>query len=97
MGKITSIAALSLLFCLPMNAQPGNDSSAKPSQAQAKQMTTLTQFTNTVDPIYTHDVVYRHASDMDLHLQVIMPQMAFGKKWPTVVYIQGSAWYKQDC
>jgi acetyl esterase/lipase len=97
MKKITVITSLSLMLCLTMNAQPGNDLSAKPSQAQAKQMTTLTQFTNTADPVYMHDVVYRHASDMDLHLQVIMPQMAFGKKWPTVVYIQGSAWYKQDC
>lgn len=66
MKKITVIASLSLMLCLTMNAQPGNDSSVKPSQAQAKQMTTLTQFTNTSDPVYIHDVVITAAGSSGL-------------------------------
>lgn len=41
------------------------------------------------------DVVYEHRSGTDLHLQIIRPK---GKNvLPCVVYVVGSAWFKQNC
>lgn len=71
--------------------------------AKAKNMATLTQFsssqssTKIEDVPYDKDVVYDHQSDVDLHLQIIRPQMDKDKKYPCVMYIPGSAWFKQDC
>lgn len=47
---------------------------------------------------YIPDVVYDHRDGVDLRLQIIRP-VAFdgaGKKYPCVVFIQGSAWMKQN-
>jgi len=68
-----------------------------PSQAKANKMTTLTTFTQTSAPIYFNDVVYQHKSDCDQHLQIVTPSMPNGHHWPCIIYIQGSAWFKQEC
>lgn len=44
---------------------------------------------------YHHDVVYARYGDIERKLQVINPWPT-GRKFPLVVYIQGSAWKKQD-
>ncbi|MNE19373.1 Carboxylesterase NlhH [compost metagenome] len=44
---------------------------------------------------YRPDVVYANYSDVKRRLQIIMPSRS-GYKFPLVVYIQGSAWKKQD-
>lgn len=44
---------------------------------------------------YQHDVVYAKYGEMERRLQVIVPQHA-EYKFPLVVFIQGSAWRKQD-
>jgi acetyl esterase/lipase len=95
MRKVMLMEAALMLCSLQVSAQFGGG--GEPSKAKAKVMTTLTKFTQTSSPMYMNDVVYAHASDMDLHLQIVMPEMAFGKKWPCVVFIQGSAWFKQEC
>lgn len=82
-----------------LHAQPWGGYEMKPSQAKSKKMITLTdkELTRESSPVYMNDVVYAHESDMDLHLQVVMPEFAQGKKWPCIIYIQGSAWFKQNC
>ncbi len=90
------ILIFAAFFCFfQVQAQFGRK--VEPSQAKAKKMITLDKFTQAATPFYIHDVIYGHESDMDLHLQIVMPEMAFGKKWPCIIYIQGSAWFKQDC
>src|SRR5574344_315805 len=89
------ILIFAALFCM-VQIQALFGRKVEPSQAKAKKMTTLTDFTRNVTPFYLNDVVYRHASDMDLHLQIAIPEMAMGKKWPCIIYIQGSAWFKQE-
>ncbi|WP_296876550.1 alpha/beta hydrolase [Thomasclavelia sp.] len=47
---------------------------------------------------YLPDVIYDHRDGIDLHLQIIMPSIFNqpDKIFPAVVFIQGSAWKKQD-
>ena len=42
--------------------------------------------------------VYINRTGMDLHLQIMIPRDGKNpdKKWPLVVFVQGSAWHKQD-
>ena len=70
-----------------------------PSQAKSEKMITLTddQFTKNAVPFYINDVVYANPDDMDLHLQVIIPEKTKEEKLPCVIFIQGSAWFKQNC
>ena len=44
------------------------------------------------------NVVYDRKNDVDLHLQVLVPwsQEEWGKAWPLIVFIPGSAWMKQS-
>ncbi|WP_438433741.1 alpha/beta hydrolase fold domain-containing protein [Gorillibacterium sp. sgz500922] len=44
---------------------------------------------------YRPDVVYASYGDVDRRLQLILPQR-MGYKFPLVVFVQGSAWRKQD-
>lgn len=44
---------------------------------------------------YHHDVVYAKYGDVERRLQIIIPKRE-GHKFPLVVFIQGSAWRKQD-
>ncbi|MBQ3376074.1 MAG: alpha/beta hydrolase [Erysipelotrichaceae bacterium] len=57
---------------------------------------------------YIHDVEYADIDGNVLHLQILIPsnreemmkrmmQRPDTKKYPCVVYTQGSAWFKQDC
>jgi len=96
MNKIFfSIVFLAILCLQVIQAQmPFNK--IEPSKAQAKKMTTLSEFTAFNIPVYQHDIVYTHASGMDLHLQIVMPGYpSRDKKLPCIIYIQGSAWFQQ--
>lgn len=43
------------------------------------------------------NVVYADRSGMELHLQLFLPEDSMHKKhWPLIVFIQGSAWFRQD-
>jgi acetyl esterase/lipase len=44
---------------------------------------------------YKHDVKYITRDGLDLTLQILKPKNAKGKL-PCIVYVQGSAWFKQD-
>ena len=57
---------------------------------------------------YMHDVEYAEIDGTKLHLQILVPtnriemgkrmgQAPDAKKYPCVVFTQGSAWFKQDC
>jgi len=48
---------------------------------------------------YFNDVTYVTRSGVDLKLQIITPfnPMMQGKRFPLVVFVQGSAWFKQNC
>jgi acetyl esterase/lipase len=50
-----------------------------------------------------NNVVYAHKSDMDLHLTIIKPVLKESNgeeskttRFPIVIYVQGSAWFKQN-
>lgn len=47
---------------------------------------------------YLPDVVYDHKDGFDLHLQILKPNVFNqpDKKFPAIVFIQGSAWKKQN-
>jgi len=95
MNKIFfSIVLLAILCFQNIDAQMRRE--VEPSAAQAQRMTTLSEFNAVNIPIYRHDVVYAHASDMDLHLQIVMPGYPSPeRKLPCIIYIQGSAWFQQ--
>ena len=46
--------------------------------------------------IYKHDVVYVTRAEGDRTLQMLVPEEKNGKKYPAILYVQGSAWLKQD-
>ncbi len=50
---------------------------------------------------YTKDVVYATVDGYDLHLQIMTPysrnQPVGSRTYPCMLYVQGSAWMKQDC
>ncbi len=46
--------------------------------------------------IYKHDVVYVTRAEGDRTLQMLVPEEKNGKKYPAILYVQGSAWFKQD-
>lgn len=47
---------------------------------------------------YFHDVEYIKIDGISLHLQILMPFVRNNKnrKYPCLVFVQGSAWFKQD-
>ncbi len=45
---------------------------------------------------YFHDVVYSKSHERDLTLQILEPTAKKLEKYPCIIYIQGSAWMKQD-
>lgn len=45
---------------------------------------------------YHKDVEYKVIDDTHLHLQILEPRTADGRSLPCVVYVQGSAWLKQN-
>ncbi|MCF0105429.1 MAG: alpha/beta hydrolase [Holdemanella sp.] len=48
---------------------------------------------------YIPDIIYDIKDGHELHLQILMPKI-FNKKnlkFPGIIYVQGSAWMKQDC
>lgn len=54
-------------------------------------------FTEKKVPVrYFHDVVYSASHGYDLTLQILKPGDERLEKYPCIVYVQGSAWMKQD-
>lgn len=54
---------------------------------------------NTISVDYIPDVVYDVRGETELHLQILMPKI-FNRtdvKFPGIIYVQGSAWMKQNC
>lgn len=47
---------------------------------------------------YIPDVIYDHKSNTDLHLQILMPKIFNDpeRNFPCVIFVQGSAWMKQN-
>ncbi len=100
MRLILSILLVAWCFTNITHAQSEFGRDMEPSKAEAKKMRTLTEkdfSKGNPSPVYLHDVVYRQTGDMDLHLQIMLPDFSRDKKWPCIIYIQGSAWFKQDC
>jgi len=54
---------------------------------------------NETDCIYHNDVTYVTRDGVELKLQIITPfnLMKQGERFPLVVFVQGSAWFKQNC
>lgn len=50
------------------------------------------------DVEFLPDEVYANRDGMNLHLQLLIPKTAeeADRKWPLLVFVQGSAWHKQD-
>jgi acetyl esterase/lipase len=46
--------------------------------------------------MYTPNVIYTKRDNLDLSLQILSPNLSDKKKLPCVIYVQGSAWMKQD-
>lgn len=46
--------------------------------------------------IYKHDVVYVTRPEGERTLQMLVPEEKGDRKYPAVLYVQGSAWMKQD-
>jgi len=46
--------------------------------------------------VYLNDVVYATKDGVDLHLQILLPNTGQPGKKPCVLYVQGSAWMKQN-
>lgn len=101
--KTYIICAVSCLFSLSVIAQDSKLISpiqqsyedfpeAKATHKGMKVITIPKDFTQTN---YRHDVKYITRDGLDLTLQILKPKNAKGKL-PCIVYIQGSAWFKQD-
>jgi acetyl esterase/lipase len=65
------------------------------SKASHNDMKVITIAKNLPQTNYKHNVKYINRDGMDLTLQVLKPKNAKGHL-PCIVYIQGSAWFKQD-
>ena len=54
---------------------------------------------NDIACTYIPDVRYISRNGLDLYLQIISPYrfMPEGEKYPLIVFVQGSAWFKQNC
>ena len=88
---IVSLAAV----YVSANAQPGAQSfpEAKPTQGVFEVVKQDVYFP-TVS--YRNDVVYATKDGIDLHLQILSPSMGERKPLPCILYVQGSAWMKQN-
>ncbi len=47
-------------------------------------------------PVIHANVVYDRQNEVDLHLQILVPQPGCGVRFPIIVFIPGSAWMKQS-
>ncbi|MGR3809734.1 alpha/beta hydrolase fold domain-containing protein [Jiulongibacter sp. NS-SX5] len=65
------------------------------SKASHSEMIELSPSKDEITVSYKHDVVYTQHDSGDLHLQILTPGN-LGKSLPCIVYVQGSAWFKQD-
>ncbi len=54
---------------------------------------------NEISVNYIPNVIYDHKNGLDLHLQILIPQVFNqpNQTYPCICYVQGSAWMKQNC
>ncbi len=64
------------------------------SEMEKAQSLTFTQKEHKVQ--YIHDVDYMTSHGENLTLQILKPENWNGEKYPCIVYVQGSAWMKQN-
>lgn len=91
---LLTIISLAAAFVFA-DAQPGPKPfpEAKPSKG-VYEVVKQDTFFPTVS--YRSDVVYATKDGMDLHLQILTPSMGQRKPLPCILYVQGSAWMKQN-
>lgn len=46
--------------------------------------------------LYEHDVPYIQRGEQTLHLQILRPSFGKGAPSPLILYVQGSAWHRQE-
>lgn len=63
---------------------------------QMKEVEHLTADGNEVYSIYKKDVVYVTRPEGDRTLQILVPEEKKGRTYPAILYVQGSAWMKQN-
>lgn len=66
------------------------------STASSKNMQLLSIAPGERQLSYYHDVTFCTRGNVDLHLQIIQPAAPGNETMPCIVYIQGSAWMKQN-
>lgn len=93
MNKSIMIIALLAIGCLQCIAQENKFPEAEITNQQADKMVFDQQLATV---FYLHDVVYATKDGVDLHLQMLMPNTGQMGKKPCVLYVQGSAWMKQN-
>jgi acetyl esterase/lipase len=66
------------------------------STASSKNMKIISVRADSSHVAYKHDIKYISRDGIDLTLQIIQPKNKSKKKLPCIVYVQGSAWMKQN-
>jgi acetyl esterase/lipase len=99
--KIALVSTLLFLTSLPLMAQqiiparPYTRENFPESTASSRNMKVLNVPADTTQVMYQHNIKYISRDGLDLSLQVILPKATNGKL-PCIVYVQGSAWMKQN-
>jgi acetyl esterase/lipase len=98
-----AILAISLVFSCGLFAQKSNIVPAEnfPRARPAADPVQILELETEPVLSYSKDVVYVNREGLDLHLQMISPRRSFGSAGaggglPCIIYIQGSAWKKQN-
>ncbi|MCQ2146213.1 MAG: alpha/beta hydrolase [Bacteroidales bacterium] len=79
------------------NAQPRGGAREFPEAKPSKGVFEVVKQDTYVPTVsYRKDVVYATKDGKDLHLQILTPSMNQRKPLPCILYVQGSAWMKQD-
>jgi acetyl esterase/lipase len=68
----------------------------KPTEKSAQIFTQERPAQTAPDIMYMHDVKYETRDGVDLYLQILMPMSADRSPRPCIMYIPGSAWFKQN-
>lgn len=93
MNKNLIIIALLATFCLKSIAQEEKFPEAEITNQYADKLVFNNQLTTVM---FLSDVVYATKDGVDLHLQMLIPNSSQQGKKPCVLYVQGSAWMKQN-
>ncbi len=97
---LLSVTVIICAATFPLNAQnmfanmPAQIPEAQPTEKSVQFIEQTTQTGTSVT--YLKDIVYEKRNDTDLNLQLLMPNTGDRTPKPCVVYIPGSAWFKQN-